>query len=212
MITALRTIAPPALPVVTPALAQQHARIDSTYDTDYVSWLIETATDLAQQYLNRALITQTLQWSIAHDRSRLQGMLGGTYGTAYSTMFPGNLGRQHSLELPRAPLQAVTSIVRGDPLEGDVTYAPTMYGVSTTTDPGRVQIYGNHYPDWSIHSLAITYVAGYGDTSDTIPTPIRHAVLMMVANLYEHRGDEDGGEMPTVVERLLDPYRLDVFC
>ncbi len=38
--------------------------------------------------------------------------------------------------------------------------------------------------------LAIAFTAGYGDAAADVPEPIRQAILMIVADLYAHRGDD----------------------
>ena len=49
------------------------------------------------------------------------------------------------------------------------------------------------------------YIAGYGETPDAVPAPIRNAILQYAAFLYENRGDINM-EPPQVVLKLLEPY------
>ena len=55
---------------------------------------------------------------------------------------------------------------------------------------------------------SVTYRAGY----ETIPAPIKQAVLLLVGQWYSYRGNvaEEGrpAEMPMAVEALLSPYRV----
>ena len=216
MLSALRTVVSPAVPAVSTALAAQHVRVDYSNDDTLLALYVQSAIDAAQSYLNRALITQTLTWVIAHDQAQLAsyGWLGGGMGGGVATMFPGiaGYGRRGGLKLPRAPLQSVSSITRLDPVNGDVVLDPGTYAVFNATDPGRVQIAAHYAPNWSIHGLAITYTAGYGDTPAAIPARIVQAICLDVANSYENRGDTDEGASPEAFYRLLDPYRLDVYA
>ena len=216
MITALRTVVPPAVPAVSIALATNFVRVDYSNDDTLLALFVQSATEAAQAYLNRALITQTLTWVIAHDERQLAsyGWLGGGMGGGLATMFPGfsGYGHRNGLKLPRAPLQSVLNITRLDPINGDVVLDPSTYAVMGATDPGRVQIAAHYAPNWSLHGLAITYSAGYGDTPASIPARIIQAICLDVANSYQNRGDTDDGASPEAFYRLLDPYRLDVYA
>jgi uncharacterized phiE125 gp8 family phage protein len=57
----------------------------------------------------------------------------------------------------------------------------------------------------------VTYVAGYGATSDTVPDAIRHAILLLVGFWFENREGVVVGtiakELPFAVKSLLDAYR-----
>ena len=59
--------------------------------------------------------------------------------------------------------------------------------------------------------VTVTYTAGYGVTADEVPVPLRQAVLMMAARMYEHREDlRDGmpvAEISVGSEHLMSPYR-----
>jgi uncharacterized phiE125 gp8 family phage protein len=56
--------------------------------------------------------------------------------------------------------------------------------------------------------MIIDYTAGYDDADpEAVPTPIRHAILLLTAFLYEQRGDA-AAELPDAAARLMDPYRL----
>jgi len=40
-----------------------------------------------------------------------------------------------------------------------------------------------------------------------VPQAIRQAIMMLVAHLYEHRGDE-AEEIPAMIKILLQPFRV----
>ncbi|KAF0176782.1 MAG: phage head-tail connector protein [Hyphomonadaceae bacterium] len=50
----------------------------------------------------------------------------------------------------------------------------------------------------------VEYSAGYGEGADDAPEPLRHAVLLTVAALYEARAVE--GAMPAAAQALAAPY------
>jgi len=51
----------------------------------------------------------------------------------------------------------------------------------------------------------IVYTAGYGDVPESVPAPIRNAIMQYAAFLYENRGDLNA-EPPQAVLDLLKPY------
>ena len=51
----------------------------------------------------------------------------------------------------------------------------------------------------------IVYTAGYGDVPESVPAPIRNAIMQYAAFLYENRGDINA-EPPQAVLDLLKPY------
>ncbi|WP_427449910.1 head-tail connector protein [Litorimonas sp. WD9-15] len=59
-------------------------------------------------------------------------------------------------------------------------------------------------PDGTVCEIGFT--AGYGTDPSDIPTPLRQALLLLVAHLYEHR-EGDIPPLPLMVGALLQPYR-----
>ena len=51
----------------------------------------------------------------------------------------------------------------------------------------------------------LVYTAGYGDVPESVPAPIRNAIMQYAAFLYENRGDLNA-EPPQAVLQLLRPY------
>ena len=102
------------------------------------------------------------------------------------------------LYLPRPPVQAVEAVT----VDGEVV-APENYALV-----GRDALYIK-VPLYAANpgGVVIRYRAGYGDTSADVPQVIQQAILMLIAHLYEHRGDEVV-ELPPAVKTLLQPYRV----
>ncbi len=63
----------------------------------------------------------------------------------------------------------------------------------------------------TIQSLEIEMIAGFGMVTDDVPMPLRQAILLLVAESYEHRlqdGDtKEHRTIPMMVDALLMPYR-----
>ena len=57
-------------------------------------------------------------------------------------------------------------------------------------------------------TLEIDFIAGYGDSPEDVPMPLRQAVLLLLAQSYEYRGANDAPPtVPMIVDALLMPYR-----
>lgn len=102
------------------------------------------------------------------------------------------------LYLHRPPVQAVEAIT----VDGEVV-APENY-VLVGPEALHVKV-----PLYAVNpgGVVIRYKAGYGDAASDVPQAIRQAILMLIAHLYEHRGDE-AVELPLTVKTLLQPYRV----
>lgn len=99
--------------------------------------------------------------------------------------------------LPRPPVQTIETIT----VDGK-TVAPEIYGLA-------VNLFYTKNPLYAVYpgGLVIRYVSGYGSTAEDIPQAIRQAILMLVAHLYEHRGDV-AEEIPPMIKSLLQPFRV----
>ncbi|MFA7281788.1 MAG: head-tail connector protein [Sterolibacterium sp.] len=172
--------------------AQNHIRVsaDITSDDSLIEALITSARMFAENHTNRVCLTQT--WELVLDA------------------FPVGI-----LELPKAPLQSVSSITYIDSNGAQQTLAASAYKVDAVTNPGRIApAYGTVWPVTrnEANAVTITFIAGYGDQAANVPAPIRQAMLLMIAHLYDNRAAvEVGGDfykLPLGVEALLAQYRV----
>jgi hypothetical protein len=204
--TALKVITPPSVSVVPIELIAQHLRLDGTAEYNLVAGYAQVATEMAESYLNRALITQTLQYTVS-DHVLIPDMYLVVLPLALTQIYASP--RQYC-ELPRAPVQAILS-VNFNGIDGSVTNT-TDFTTNLSAEPATVII--NYTPSLglNISNIQLTYVAGYGLTPDAVPISIKHAILMLTAFLYEKRGDSPDGDMPRAITRLLSNYRLQSFA
>jgi len=150
--------------------------------------MIATATEQAEAYTERAFCTQT--WKM------------------YLDTFPDEI------IVPKPPLQSVTSITYVDTNGDTQTLSASTYTVDTDSEPGRIyEAYGESWPTVRDvdHAITVTFGAGYGDSAHDVPERIRHAILLLAADLYEIREPTLVGatldESPTLT-RLLDTVRV----
>ena len=161
----------PAVEPLTVAEAKLHLRVDTTEDDTYIGTLITAAREWVENYLDRTLITTQLILRAAE--------------------FP-----TEELELPRPPMVAsgtATAVVITYTLADTTTatLSTALYRVDRTTTPGNVApIINGTWPSDVIedaNAVAVTYWAGYGPTSASVPATIRHAMLMLIGHWYESR-------------------------
>jgi uncharacterized phiE125 gp8 family phage protein len=191
-----KTVTAPAAEPVTSDEAKKQARIPHTGDDTYVASLIVTARVACENFLNRSLITTTLDY--------------------FLDQFP----REAEIELPGGLLQSITSLKYTDSENVETVVDSDLYFAVTAAEPGALRLaYGESWPSATLkpaEAVVVRYVVGYGLTAATVPADIRHGILLMVASLYADRGDEDkltGGAPPTDIpitaKRLWWPYRIE---
>lgn len=208
MYASLRIIQGPASEPIDIDLARRHCRVDSDYDDDLLSMYLTSARIWAETFLNRALFTQQLQYSITWAPPPTATPLVPQSLIVFPLNWPPLVKRP--IELPRAPTQSVEQITWG-PLEDMQLADPEDYTLNLAVEPGYVAVKPQLLPQIPQQSMIIDYTSGYDDSDPTkIPTPILHGVLLLTAFLYEQRGDASG-EMPAFARNLMQPYRLWTF-
>lgn len=195
-----RVITVPTVEPITLEDARVHLRIEGfgsppTHpDDDYIQNAIQSAREWCEQYLERSLSTQTVEYATANFNK--------------------------PIFLPSSPVQSVESIKYIDTDGTQQTLSETIYEL----DPFSNEIlrkFGQRFPAVreGKNSVIVTYVAGYtnGESPDLIPLPkpIRSAMLLIIGNAYENRQEDVLGNtrisfnsLPLGVYNLLQPYRL----
>jgi hypothetical protein len=210
----LRQTVAPAVPPVSLSVIRPHCRIDTLDYDPLLAIYIQTATSLAESYLDRALITRQLSLTVARSGQPQQWpMVYVPIILPLGLEYAFNLSNHRHVELLRSPVQAVASVSQGFWGADDVALTQgTDYDLDLTTDPARIRLYGSAFYETNSDHLTVNYTAGYGDTPASIPMPIIHAIMLMVGAAFEHRGDGDGEIMSATARSLLDPYRLMTFA
>jgi len=162
----------------------------STED-DYFESLITAARQRIEDWLGRALITQT--WYFYFDRF--------------------DVGAKFTLE--KGTLQSVTSVKYTDSDDDDTTIAATVYEANTAAVPGEVVLkYDQSWPTptlKTVNPIVIEAVVGYGATAATVPKTVRQALLILCQDMYEQRGETIVGTIVAKIDwlsALLAPERL----
>ena len=200
----LRQMAAPEASPVWLEAAKVHLRVEDTAENATIQDCIDSAVghiDGPDGWLNRCLITQA--WAVD-----LDGWWGlDCYG----------VWRPRLLQLPLAPVSAISAVRYIDQSGVTQTLDPSNYHVFTGRDPGVQLITGFSRPALACHdrTVSIEFVAGYGDAWTDVPAQIRRALLLMTGDLYANRETVVSGDraasaeivMTTTVESLLMPFR-----
>jgi len=183
----------PAAEVITLTEAKAHLRVTASDDDTYITSLITAARNYAEQYTRRAIPTQTVTYTL--------------------DAFPAEI------ELPRNPVQSITSVQYVDDNGDPQTLSSSLYQTDLTgTVCATIKpAYDEDWPDTRAvyNAVTVTYEAGYGaagDSPDTVPLSLKQAMLLVISSLYENRENEIVGatpaEVPFSAKCLLDGYVL----
>lgn len=168
--------------IITTDEAKEHLHVSG--EDNYVASLVATAQGALERELKRVFLTTEI--------------------IAYADCWAANM------YLPYPKLQSVDSVkyfdINGEQqtlLEND------FYWVVTSSDPGYIkQKFDATYPELQQgrpDAISITYMAGYGDDANSVPTQLKHAVKLMLTDLYEHRGSVVvGSSVNKIPNHILD--------
>jgi len=174
----LQTVAPTTTPI-TLAEAKEHLNVSTTADDALIARLVEAATTLLENENNRAFINQTRSLKLDDFQNGLHT-------------------HDRRIRPPFSPVSSITSIIY-TASDGTSTTMPSTDYVLSKGQPGAIsEAYNATWPDvrQQADTVTITYVVGHGSTQSSIPEGIRHAVSVMVADMYRNR------EGPTLEARM----------
>ena len=182
----LRQVAAPTIRPVTLEEAKAQLRVDSSDFDAQISRLIDTAVSwlaAPDGWLNRSLCRQTLELTIA--------------------AWPDASG----VHLPGGPVASVVSVKYFDSANAEQTVTGSDYFLDRDRLlllPGftRPVLMARPAP------IAIRYLAGDA-TAAEVPEALKHAVLVMVTRLFEHRGDMVAATLreDPQLDAILSPFR-----
>jgi uncharacterized phiE125 gp8 family phage protein len=173
---------------------REHARVTHRADDAVLMGLITTARLWVEDYTRRALLTQTLDVS---------------YNEIPSDGAP--------LQLPRTPLQSVTSVTSYTAAHVAATLSSAAYYLDTVGVPARLVL--NDGYSWpsdlrDVNAVVVRGVFGYA-TPSAVPEPLRRTVLLLAGHWYDAGRDVvmTTGAVPQTVPfsvyALLAPYRVE---
>jgi uncharacterized phiE125 gp8 family phage protein len=170
--------------------AKAHLRVDHPDDDAAIINMIKSATSMAEEFLRRALCTQTIKLAMP--------------------TFPSG-----SIVLPRPPIQSIVAVsyyTEDDLLASILNLPPAAIYTLDEYEYAAVLLPGKSWPATATHRTAafVEYIAGYASPA-LVPEPIRQAILMTVGHFFANREDVITGTiaaaLPRSAESLLWPFR-----
>ena len=192
----VKLITGPSVEPVSYAEMDYHMRLttisgDLSNETTYVEGLITTARKYIEEMLGRKLIYQN--W------------------TYYLDEFPS----ESEIELPFPTLSGVNSVKYYDTDITEYTLSTDDYVVDTESLTGRIVLkYSVSWPTTILHTsnpIHINYDCGYGAAASDVPEPIKAAIKIMAADMYEQRETTIIGTISSTlktIDNLLIPYKV----
>lgn len=175
-------------PVVEPLTVEevkQFGRIDGVSEDTLITGFIRSARVACENYLRRALITQTIK--VRYD------------------WWPGE-----RVELPRPPLISVTKVETLTEEDVSSTYSSDNYYVISEVIPGELVLKFGVTPPENTNryrgGFRIEYIAGYGTDAGDVPQAIKDGLKLWVMDIYENRVVSD--EPPPEARSYLDIFRV----
>ena len=180
-------LTPPATEPVGLDDLKAHARISGDDENELIAAMLLAARAHIETLAGLALITQS--WRILRDDIPQGGIV----------------------VLPVRPIQSVSQVTlygaKGEP----EVLPPADYLAETVADRPRILFRrANALSLRAMNGVEIDVVAGFGDTSVDVPTPLRQAILMLAAHWYDHRAtgfDFTAAGEPEGLGALVRSYR-----
>lgn len=169
--------------VVTLAEAKLWLKIDSdTTEDALITSLVHSAVNDFESYCNRAVRAITVEMKFDSFDDIIQ--------------------------LMRSPVSAISGITYTDADGTSQTLSSSVYDLDTWSLPNRVVLkYGQEYP--AATDIKVTYTAGYSSVAN-IPDGIKTVLKVIIRDYYKNR-DNPNRRWTTMVERMMEHYRINAF-
>lgn len=177
--------------------------------TEAKLWLRIDEHDVTEDALIRSLLARARQgWEERSQRSALV--------QTYDYYLHAPLADDCPVPLPKAPLVSVTSI-RGfattdESDSGGTAMSTSGYYVDTAREFGSVSpVSAFTFPTATrtVNPVIIRFTAGYSTGTSGVPDSVKTEIKTLLAQLYEHRGDE-AEQTKALAEAALIPTELDL--
>lgn len=175
----VKLITAPTSEPVTLTEAKAQCRVDISTDDTYIGNLITAAREWCELHDWRVYMPQT--WEL------------------YLDDWPST----SAIEIPKPPLQSVTSFKYTNESDVEATLDSSQYYVDTVSDPGWLVLRSAYaWPAVTLrdaNGIVIRFVAGYAGASD-VPMRIKQAMLLLVGHWYENRENTTVGAVSRSIE------------
>lgn len=187
-------ITPATLKALTVQEVKDYLRVDSDAEDTLLEVLIDAATEMAESYLGRFLLTTVIEEFY-------------DFFPVYSTGVDPFRGDRNIIFLSRGPVQSVAHVKYIDGNGDEQTVTASDYRSDLISEPARIMPeHGWYGTKDTVNAVIIRYTCGYTQASD-VPANIKMAMLLMIGEMYEKRMDSVH-RLPTASEYLLNPFRV----
>ena len=188
---AFKLISPSVVDIVPLALAKSHLRVDHAADDTLIASYAKAAIAHIEGYSGMADV-----------------ILGVSTWEQYQDAFPPG-----SLKILQRPLISIDKVEYLDAVSGlyvewpDTNYMKdifSFYGLIAPVDSWPS-------PKDAVNAVKVTFKAGFGNTTASIPEDLKLAILLLVGHWYENRETViigvSASEVPFSVQCLIGKYR-----
>jgi uncharacterized phiE125 gp8 family phage protein len=187
-------ITPASLKALTVQEVKDYLRVDSSDEDTLLGVLIDAATQVAEHYLGRFLLTTVIEEFY-------------DFFPVYKTGVDPFRGDRNIVYLSRGPVQSVASLKYVDGNGDEQTVSTDDYRSDLVSEPARIMPeHGWYGTKDTVNAVIVRYTCGYTQASD-VPANIKVALLLIIGEMYEKRVDSVH-RLPTASEHLLNPYRV----
>ncbi len=212
----IRRITAAEFPAVDLQEFKDHLRVDGEDEDSGLNLKLYAAQEKLEGDTETARAFLTSTWDLYMDHWPCW-----TCGSCWCRCRGGSCSRHENADtilMPKGQLQSVASIIYTDSAGTPTTWPTTEYEVDTASEPGRIVLaYGKSWPSVTLkrsNAIVARFVAGWPD-SDSMPFPLKAAVLLEAAHMYRNRESVTTGRMELQsmalargVDDLIAPYRI----
>jgi len=182
---AIKVTVPPGIEPISVEQVKVMLGINTDARDATIASQITIARILAEEFTGRAFIQQTIQLQI--DRFP-PGRIPWWDGTIQAPLRA--FVTEEPIVLPRPPLVTVTTVQYYDESNTLRTIPSSSYYVDGLTEPARIVLNrGNAWPTdvRDRAAVLVTYAAGYGTASGSVPAPIQQAIVAHVSDYLDRQ-------------------------
>jgi uncharacterized phiE125 gp8 family phage protein len=171
---------------VTTAEAKLACKVTGTADDTLITILIKAARQAIEKYTSSSFAEKTI----------------------YATWVV--MPEDKLLELPYGPIISVDKVylIDEEGTEEELTLNSDYWVYGDQDAIVKISTYWVTSLDNNTSTVRVEYTAGYGNAAtETLPEPLKLAILKVIAKWYEHRGDGTDGVLDNEDKKCAAPYR-----
>ncbi|WP_286828749.1 MULTISPECIES: head-tail connector protein [Kordiimonas] len=186
---------------------KNHLRLDGSADDVGLGGLLRAAREMVENHLGLCLINRSLALYLDAWPGSM-GQMPWWQGVASGSM-AAFVRMAEYLPLPVRPVSGIGAIQTYDVDGAATVWDAENYNLKPGLEPALYRTSGSWpTPGRTLDGISIELTTGFGDSWNDVPADIRQALLMLVAHLFENRGDTGTKAMDASgAGAVLKPYR-----